>query len=141
MIIAAGLLAACSRNPQASAPAQPGAPEPLKATVWTGIGELYLEYPALVLNQKSRFAVHLTRLADFKAVKDATCEVHLTRDSVPEVFPCDPSTHPGIFGANVEPKSAGEARLSIHVHGKDLNDTFDVGPVRIASDASSAEKP
>src|SRR6185295_17179614 len=100
MIVATGLLAACSRSPQASAPAQKAeAPEPLKATVWTSKGELYLEYPALILNQKSRFAVHLTRLTDFKAVKDATCEVHLSRDAAPEVSPCDPSTHPGIFGA------------------------------------------
>src|SRR5262249_17780402 len=62
-------------------------------------------------------------------------------DSNPEVFPCDPSSHPGIFGANVEPKSAGEARMSIAVRGKDLSETFDVGPVKIAANAASAEKP
>jgi membrane fusion protein, heavy metal efflux system len=141
VLVAAGL-AGCSQNPQASAQAQKAAEaEPLRETRWTGNGELFVEYPALVSNQKSRFAVHLTRLRDFKAVKDAACEVHLTRDSVPEVYPCDPSTHPGIFGANVQPKSAGEANLSIVVHGRDLNDTFDVGTVRIAADAASAEKP
>jgi hypothetical protein len=64
IIVTAGLLAACSRSPQANAPAQKAeAPEPLKATVWTGKGELYLEYPALVSNQESRFAIHLTRPA------------------------------------------------------------------------------
>jgi cobalt-zinc-cadmium efflux system membrane fusion protein len=142
IVVAAGLLAACSRNPQAGTPAQKAeAPEPLKATLWTSKGELYLEYPAFVLNQKSRFAIHLTRLTDFKAVKEATCEVRLTRNGAPEVFRCDPSTHPGIFGATVEPKSAGEARMSISVHGKELNETFEVGPVKVASDTSSAEKP
>src|SRR5690242_10776325 len=136
--IAAGLLAGCSQNPKAESPAPKAeASEPLKATVWTRGGELYLEYPALVRGQKERFAIHLTRLADFKAVKDAACEVHLGE----ERFPCDPSTHPGIFGANVEPKATGEARLSIAVHGKDLNETFEVGPVKIAADAASAEKP
>jgi len=142
IIVAAGLLAACSRNPQTSAPAQKAeTPEPLKATVWTSKGELYLEYPALVLGQKERFAIHLTRFTDFRAVKDAACEVYLTRDGAPQTFPCDPSTHPGIFGANVVAKSAGEARLGISVHGKDLTETFDVGPVRIAADTASAEKP
>jgi cobalt-zinc-cadmium efflux system membrane fusion protein len=142
VILAAMMLAACSRNPQASAPAPKAeAPEPLRATVWTGKGELFLEYPALVVNQKVRFAVHLTKLSDFKAVKDAACEVRLARDANSELFPCDPSTHPGIFGVNVEPKSAGEARMSIVVHGKDLTETFDVGPVKIAADAASAEKP
>jgi cobalt-zinc-cadmium efflux system membrane fusion protein len=142
IVVAAGLLAACSRNPQATAPAQRSeAPEPLKATIWTSKGELYLEYPALVSNQKSRFAIHLTRLTDFKAVKDATCEVRLARDTAPEAFPCDLSTHPGIFRANVEPKSAGEASLTIVVRGRDLNESFDVGQVRIAADSASAEKP
>jgi len=141
-LIAALLLAACSKNPQAaSPPSKAPAPEPLKATVWTNRGELYLEYPALVANQNERFAIHLTRLGDFRAVKDAACQVHLERDAAAEDFPCDPSTHPGIFGANVEPKSAGKARLSILVSGRDLTETFDVGMVRIAADAPSAEKP
>src|SRR5205823_7628108 len=95
----------------------------------------------MVSMQRVRFAVHLTRLSDFKAVKDAECEVRLAGGASQTVFPCDPSTHPGIFGANVEPKSAGEARMTIAVHGKDLTESFDVGPVRIAVDATSAEKP
>jgi RND family efflux transporter MFP subunit len=57
------------------------------------------------------------------------------------VFPCDPSTHPGIFGANVEPNVEGDAGLSIVVHGKDLNESFDVGTVKVAADAASVEKP
>jgi RND family efflux transporter MFP subunit len=138
IIVAAGILTACSRNPQAeSSVPKAQAAEPLKATVWTRGGELYLEYPALVRAQKERFAIHLTRLTDFKAVKDAACEVHLGAES----FSCDPSTHPGIFGANVEPVTAGEARMSIVVHGKDLNETFDVGPVKVAPDAASVDKP
>jgi len=138
VLVALAFLAGCSQNPKAESPAAKAEPsEPLKATVWTRSGELYLEYPALVRGQKERFAIHLTRLTDFKAVKDAACEVHLGD----EAFPCDPSTHPGIFGANVEPKNPGQAPLSIAVHGKDLNETFDVGPVKIAPDAASAEKP
>jgi cobalt-zinc-cadmium efflux system membrane fusion protein len=141
-IVLAAACAGCSRNPQALAPApKPDAPEPLKATVWTAKGELYLEYPPLVANQKERLAIHLTRLSDFRAVREATCEVRLERKDAPEVFPCDPSTHPGIFGANVEPQSAGEGRLSIVVRGKDLSEAFNVGSVRVAPDAASVEIP
>jgi len=137
-VVAAGLLAACSQKPNSESPAPKAeAAEPLKATVWTRGGELYLEYPALVRGQKERFAIHLTRLTDFKAVKDAACEVHLGE----QVFPCDPSTHPGIFGANVEPETTGETDMSIVVHGKDLNEAFDVGTVRVALNAASAERP
>lgn len=138
VILAAGILAGCSQNPRAEAPApKTESTEPIKATVWTRGGELYLEHAPLIRDKKVRFAIHLTRLSDFKAVKDAACEVHLGAD----VFTCDPSTHPGIFGANVEPKGAGDARLSIVVHGKDMNETFDVGAAKVASDVSSAEKP
>jgi RND family efflux transporter MFP subunit len=134
------VLAACSRpKAETSAAKEPASKEaePLKATVWTQGGELYLEYPALVRGKKERFAIHLTRLADFRAVKAAACEVHLGE----ETFPCDPSTHPGIFGANVEPKAPGEAELSIVARGRDLNETFQVGPVKIAADEASIQKP
>ena len=142
IIGASAILAACSRNPHAAAGAgKVEIPEPLKATVWTERGELYLEYPALVKNLKERFAIHLTRLTDFRAVKEATCEVRLDRGADSELFPCDPSTHPGIFGATVQPKSEVQARLSIIVRGRDLNESFQVGPVKIATDPASAEKP
>lgn len=138
IVVAALILTSCSQNPKAGATApQAEAAEPLKASIWTRGGELYLEYPALVRGQKERFAIHLTRLTDFKAVQDAACEVHLG----PQVFPCDPSTHPGIFGANIEPRTAGGVPMSIVVHGKDLNETFEVGTVKVAADAASAEKP
>ena len=115
VMITTAALAGCAKGPQASGPA-PAAPamaeaEPLKATRWTDKGELFLEYPALVAGQKARFAIHLTRLNDFRAVKDASCEVQLTRDAAPEVFACDFSNHPGIFGANVKPASAGAAKM------------------------------
>ncbi len=138
ILVAAGMLAGCSQSPKADSPVAKAEPaEPLKATVWTRGGELYLEHPALIQGQKVRFAIHLTRLGDFRAVKDAVCEVHLGAD----VFPCDSSTHPGIFGASVEAQNAGDAPLSIVVHGKDMNETFDVGATKVASDPASAEKP
>src|SRR5207244_2809083 len=55
--------------------------------------------------------------------------------------PCDPSTRPGIFGANVQPKTAGDSAVRIVVHGRDLNETFEVGSVKVAPDAAFAEKP
>jgi cobalt-zinc-cadmium efflux system membrane fusion protein len=138
---ATAILAGCSQSPQAATAAKAEASEPLKATVWTARGELYLEYPPLVRDRKERFAIHLTRLTDFRAVKDASCEVDLAQGGQSQVFPCDPSTHPGIFGANVQPKSEGEGRMKIIVHGSDLNETFDAGLVKIAADAASAERP
>jgi hypothetical protein len=39
-----------------------------------------------VAGHKDRFAIHLTRLSDFKAVKDAACEVRVNHDAAQEVF-------------------------------------------------------
>ena len=44
-------------------------------TLWSSKTELYLEYPALVQNEESRFAIHLTRLDDFKPVASGRSEV------------------------------------------------------------------
>ena len=58
IILIAAMLAGCTRRPQAEAPApKTEAADPLKATVWTKGGELYLEYPAFVLNRKERLAI------------------------------------------------------------------------------------
>src|ERR1051326_776628 len=138
----AALLAACSsKGPEAAAPPKAEAPEPNKATIWTDKAELYLEYPPLVAGQKVRFAIHLTRLDNFRALKSGTCEVRLERgEANAETFPCDPSTHPGIFGANVQPAAPGEARMSIRVGGPEVTEQFQVGEVKVAPDAASAER-
>ena len=136
------VLSACSsRGPEPSTP-KAAAPEPIRATVWTDKGELFLEYPPLVVGQKVRFAIHLTRFSDFRAIKEGTCVVHLNHEGASEeVFPCDPSTHPGIFGANVQPKTPGDARMSVELNGRELTERFDVGPVKIAADSASAQVP
>jgi len=140
--IFAVLLSACSRNPGAAPAPKSVTVDPLKATVWTPKGELFLEYPPMAANSTGRFAVHLTRLNDFKAVKEASCEVHLEYDTQSaEDFRCDPSTHPGIFGVNVEPRSSGKARMSVRVQGKELTETFDVGPVNISADGKVVQTP
>lgn len=132
------VLAGCTKTPESAPKAAAKAQaEPNKATIWTDKAELYLEYPPLVVNQTVRFAIHLTRLSDFHALKQGACEVRLNA----EKFPCDPSTHPGIFGANVQPKSAGKARMSISVNGSELTDHFDAGEVQVAADAASAVPP
>ena len=139
-VFAGLLLAGCVRPAPSPAGPRAEAAEPLKATVWTDHGELYLEYPQLVAARKHRFAIHLTRLADFRAVKDAACEVRLTHGVTAEVFACDASSHPGIFGATVEPKTAGRAQLMISVTGRDLSESFRVGEVAVASKPEEAAK-
>ena len=72
------------------------------ATNWTAKTELFMEHPPLVAGQTSRFAIHLTRLDNFKAVANGKVEVQLIKDgSAPETFSTDAPSRPGIFGVSI----------------------------------------
>ena len=69
------------------------------ATNWTAKTELFMEHPPLVAGQTSRFAIHLTRLDNFKAVAQGKVEVQLVKDGrALETFSTDAPSRPGIFG-------------------------------------------
>ena len=68
VIVSILLAAACRRG--ATGAGQGASPEEhtLDVTSWTQQTELYMEHPPLVAGQTIRFAVHLTKLADFQAL-------------------------------------------------------------------------
>jgi RND family efflux transporter MFP subunit len=140
IVVLAVLMSGCSKKPVVNAKSEET--KPIQVTVWTGKGELFLEYPPLVVSERGRFAVHLTRLDNFKPLREGKCEVRLEYGaSSAEVFSCDASVRPGIFGVNVQPKHAGTTRMTIRVNGSELTEQFDVGPVQIATDIESAQTP
>ena len=53
-------------------------PEGLNVTDWTEKTELYMEYPPLVAGHPAVFAVHLTKLDDFKPVTAGRASVEFT---------------------------------------------------------------
>src|SRR5213596_3004867 len=74
---------------RAGTAAEKADPPMLNATHWTEKTELYMEYPPLVAGQAARFAVHLTKLDDFKALNAGRPRVEFTpeRGGAPTVFP------------------------------------------------------
>jgi membrane fusion protein, heavy metal efflux system len=135
--IIAVLAAGCSR---AAAP-EP-APETSKAlsvTRWTEKTELFAEYPPLVVGSTSRFAIHLTRLDDFKALTEGNVEVRLEGGSAqPEAFRVDAPSRPGIFGVDVKPVHAGKRQLVVVLKATGLNDEHRVGEVDVHPNAEAA---
>jgi cobalt-zinc-cadmium efflux system membrane fusion protein len=114
-------------------------PEPLSVTRWTGKTELFAEYPALVVGQTSRFAIHLTRLDTFKALTAGQVEVQLRGGSGhPETFRVDAPSRPGIFGVDVKPASAGTRQLAIILRSAGVNDEHQVGDVTVHPNAEAA---
>jgi membrane fusion protein, heavy metal efflux system len=99
------------------------------ATHWTAKSELFVEFPPLVVGEVSRFAVHLTRLDNFKAVTKGVVEVRLND----EVFRVEAPSRPGIFGVDVKPKAVGEKKMSIRWVGEGVDDVHELGMVAVVA--------
>jgi len=142
-VLFAGLLSvtSCQKAPAPGTKAATATPEPHPemATNWTMRTELFVEYPPLVAGKVSRFAIHFTRLDNFKAVAKGRAEVRLqVGDGAPLRFRADAPSRPGIFGVDVTPAKASEVRLAISFSGEGIEDTHDLGLVAVAATPAAA---
>jgi cobalt-zinc-cadmium efflux system membrane fusion protein len=137
LLIASTAVAGCRRR------AEPVKSEPptLNVTSWTEKTELYMEYPPLVAGQSVRFAVHLTTLADFKALNSGTPSVTFTPagGGTPIVFPGSGPLRPGAFRVEGVPPAAGQYRWALMVDAPSLSDRHDLGIVTIFADEAAAK--
>jgi len=138
LVAAALMLTACRSNgpfPKAAS----GVPHTNTMTHWTAKTELYLEYPRLIIGQTSRFAVHLTRLDDFKPVDSGRVEIRLgNQNGAPETFVTDAPSKAGIFGVDVRPTQPGVQRMNLKLASINLVDVYDLGSVPVYPDAAAA---
>jgi cobalt-zinc-cadmium efflux system membrane fusion protein len=138
MVLACSLISGCRRD-AAPAAAEEEGPEPLSVTRWTEKTELFAEYPALVVGQTSRFAIHLTTLEPFKAITEGAVDVQLRgTDGQVETFSVNGPSRPGLFGVDVKPARAGKRDLIITWRSANMSDTHTVGPVEVYADAAAA---
>src|SRR5260370_30034869 len=115
-------------------------PEGLSVSDWTDRTELFMEYPALVAGETGRFAVHYTRLSNFKPVKEGVVEVQLQSADGVQRFSTTGPSRPGIFGVNVKPAKAGTYTMTVELRSRDLTDKHSLGNVTVYSDQASASK-
>ncbi len=134
-ILSTGISTACRRaaeTPKADAPS-------LNVTNWTEKTELYMEYPPLVAGRTGLFAVHLTMLADFKALNAGTPSIELTPEGggTPTVLRGSPPSRPGAFRVEGTPPAAGRYRWALLVDAPGLSDRHDLGSVTVFPDEAS----
>lgn len=111
-----------------------------KITHFTERSELFVEFPRLVVGEKSAFAAHLTRLADFRAIAAGKVTVILSGNSQPdERFSVDAPTQPGIFRPVATPKQAGKREMSIEVATPEFTVTHALGSITVHADRKSAD--
>lgn len=105
-------------------------------TVWTDSTELFMEHPALFSGTPSRFAVHLTDLTDFSALRNGTVTLRFKRrdgdDSVEAVQ--DAPRSPGIYGLEVTFPSGGTWDLTLAITGPQITDRIEVPGLVVTED-------
>src|SRR5688500_17027579 len=124
------LVSGCQKPRADSTSTQAPEPHPESFTNWTTKTELFAEYPPLVAGQNSRFAIHLTRLDNFKPIGKGRVEVRLTGPAgKPQVFVSEAPSRPGIFGVDVKAPAAGDYHLAVHFAGEGISDVHDLGEI------------
>src|SRR5574338_778929 len=109
LVVSSTLLPGCGRS---SEPAAAPADLPTQTvTHWTDKTELFVEHPPLVASQMVRFAVHLTTLADFRALNAGRPSIELrASDGRVTTLPGTPPLRPGAFRVEGRVPAAGQYR-------------------------------
>ena len=132
-------LAACSRGAVPATQQEPEVPT-LDVTSWTDKTELFMEHPPLVAGQTVRFAVHLTRLADFSALDAGRPSIELTPEAggAAATLPGSEPLRPGAFRVEGALPAAGRYRWALLVSAPNLADRHDLGVTTIFVDQPAA---
>jgi RND family efflux transporter MFP subunit len=125
--------AGCTRQP---GPAGQAETPTLDVTSWTDKTELFMEHPPLVAGQTVRFAVHLTRLADFSAVNSGRPAIEMTPESggAAVTLPGSEPLRPGAFRVEGKLPPAGRYRWALTVNAPGLSDRHDLGVTTVFAD-------
>ncbi len=132
------LMAAGACRPGAEAPKAD--PPSLSVTNWTEKTELYMEYPPLVAGRSALFAVHVTRLDDFKPLDAGRPRIELTPEGggSASVLPGSEPSRPGAFRVEGTPPAPGRYRWVLFVDAPGLSDRHDLGDVTVFADEQAA---
>jgi len=128
----------CGRGP--AAPAAAPEAETLDVTSWTEQTELFMEYPPLAAGQTVRFAVHLTRLADFSALNAGRPSIEMTPEGggSAAILPGSDPLRPGAFRVEGRLPAAGRYRWALVVTAPGLSDRHDLGVTTVFDDEATA---
>lgn len=100
-------------------------------TKWTDKSELFMEYPELIVGEEATFAVHLTRLSDFKPISDSEVEFVFSSERGNEGSLTETEVQiPGIYGPDVIFERAGRYDLTIIIQGM-VDDTLQVDGIPV----------
>src|SRR5262245_30068530 len=99
-----------------------------------------MEYPPLVASHTVRFAVHLTRLADFEALNAGRPSIEMSPESggSASLLPGSEPLRPGAFRVEGKLPAAGRYRWALLVSAPGFIDRHDLGTTTVFADQPSA---
>lgn len=110
----------------------------LAYTDYTEVAELFVEFPPLVVGQRSVFAAHVTRLSDFEPLTSGVMDVSLLRgEKTVARFRVKAPARKGIFTPAVTPKQAGDYQLRVEVRDGGLHTVHNLGAVTVFANPES----
>jgi membrane fusion protein, heavy metal efflux system len=140
VLAVAFVASACGRGPADQSATPAGEAPTLDVTSWTAQTELFMEYPPLAAGQTVRFAVHLTRLADFGALDAGQPSIEMTPEAggAPTSLPGSDPLRPGAFRVEGKLPAAGRYKWALIVTAPGLSDRHDLGVATVFPDEASA---
>lgn len=115
-----------------------GADLSVDTTIWTNGVELFVEYPAFVVGNTSRFAAHFTRLDGHQPVREGAVTVSLIQGNTGIRHTVEKPSSPGIFTPALQPKEAGEFQLVFELNAPGLEERIIAGKVWVYPDEEAA---
>ena len=147
LIIVLALMAiACKQNNEEDHPHNPdgshvGDETPrLDFTIWTEETELFVEFPALIVGQPSKFAAHFTVMDKHQPVREGSVTVSLVKGVKGIRTTVDAPSSPGIFSPLLQPKESGKHQLIFDLTTPQYSDKIVIGDVMVHNNLDEAKK-
>lgn len=112
----------------------------MNMTTWTDQTELFVEFPALVVGETSRFAAHFTVLNGHHPVREGSVTVSLIKGNKGIRHTVDAPSSPGIFTPSLQPKEAGEHQLVFDLKTSAYSDRVVLDGISVFATIEQAEK-
>ncbi len=112
----------------------------LSHTIWTDKTELFVEFPALIVGNGSKFAAHFTVLYNRQPVREGSVTVSLIKDGKGIRNKADAPSSPGIFSPAIQPKEAGNYQLVFELTTPEYSDKISIDDVMVYATTDEAIK-
>ena len=109
-------------------------------TIWTDKTELFVEFPALIVGNASKFAAHFTVLNKHQPLREGSVTVSLIKDGKGIRNTVDAPSSPGIFSPAIQPKEAGNYQLVFDLKTPEYSDKITIDNVTVYANVDEAIK-